>query len=78
MQCVMVAVGARTIEVGATRDSPRLRQSLAALGSDYGLNEEPKTNNGNSLRQPGLRASPRLGCSEMQRLLSLRLACAKA
>jgi hypothetical protein len=35
------------------------RKSLAASGFDYGLNEKPKTANGNSLRQPGLRASPR-------------------
>jgi hypothetical protein len=41
------------------------RKSLAALGSGYGLNEKPKTANANSLRQPGLRASPRFGSSEM-------------
>ncbi len=41
--------------------SPRLRQSLAALDSGYGLNENPKTANGKSLRQPGPRASPRFG-----------------
>jgi hypothetical protein len=103
----------------STFASPRLRQSLAALGSGYGLNEKPKTANGNSLarlglrasprfhssvsrvfapapgsaagiritnlrgttpffRQPGLRASPRFGSSLTHRLLSPRLACAKA
>ena len=50
-------------DASSTFASPRLRQILAALGSGYGLNEKPKTANGNSLPQPGLGASPRFGCS---------------
>ena len=36
------------------------------MGFGYGLNEKPKTAIGNSFRQPGPRASPRFGSSEMQ------------
>ena len=51
------APGSAFADASSIFASPRLRQSLAALGSGYGLNEKPKTANGNSLARLGPRAA---------------------